>query len=477
MPEKTLVRWDYYLMNTNEYGNETIAAISTPLGEGGIGIVRLSGSESFQTVLKIFDCRKSNEPDYPRSRYLYYGTVKDLKGEIVDEVLVSFMPAPYTYTREDLVEINCHSGIINLRSILKIILTMGIRLAEPGEFTRRAFLNGRIDLSQAEAVISLIRARSEEAAKASLRTLQGMLAETVNDIRKRIIAIRAPIEAEIDYPEEFMDESPGKEETQQELLSIKSNLELLLNGVARSRAYQEGVAVAIIGKPNVGKSSLLNRLLGEQRAIVHELPGTTRDLLEGHLMLGGYPLRLIDTAGIQGSDDPVEQEGIKRALSVAAEVQLILLVIDGSLPFDRGIIKQLPPISRAQRVIVIINKSDLPQIVSADEVKENIGAAAVLVSALTGSGISLLEQTVADELDQQFGDISDSPILITVRQEEILNEALSGIRQAEAALLSEPVEIVSLNLQYVWSILGQITGDIAGDDLLDKIFSEFCLGK
>ncbi len=465
-------------MNDHEYRNDTIVAISTPLGEGGIGIVRLSGSESFRTVLKIFDCRKSNEQDYPRSRYLYYGTVKDLKGDIVDEVLVSFMSAPYTYTREDLVEINCHSGIINLRTILKIILTMGIRLAEPGEFTKRAFLNGRIDLSQAEAVISLIRARSEEAAKASLRTLQGMLAETVNDIRKRIIAIRAPIEAEIDYPEEFMDESPGNEEIRQELLSIKSNLELLLNGVARSRAHQEGVAVAIIGKPNVGKSSLLNRLLGEQRAIVHELPGTTRDLLEGFLMLGGYPLRLIDTAGIQGSDDPVEQEGIRRALSVAAEVQLILLVIDGSLPFDRDIIKQLTPISRSQRVIVIINKSDLPQIVSADEVKENIGAAAaVSVSALTGSGISLLEQTVADELDQQFGEISDSPILITVRQEEILNEALSGIRQAEAALLSEPAEIISLNLQHVWSILGQITGDTAGDDLLNKIFSEFCLGK
>jgi len=465
-------------MNTHEYGNETIVAISTPLGEGGIGIVRLSGSESFRTVLKIFNCRKSNEPDYPKPRYLYYGTVKDLKGETVDEVLVSFMPAPFTYTREDLVEINCHSGIFNLRTILKIILTMGIRLAEPGEFTKRAFLNGRIDLSQAEAVISLIRARSEEAAKASLRTLQGKLAETVNEVRERIIAIRAPIEAEIDYPEEFMDEPPGKKETRKELQSIKSNLELLLNGVARSRAYQEGVAVAIIGKPNVGKSSLLNRLLGEQRAIVHELPGTTRDLLEGRLMLGGYPLRLIDTAGIQGSDDPVEQEGIRRAVSIAAEVQLILLVIDGSLPFDRDIIKQLPLISREQRVIVIINKSDLPQIVSADEVKASIGAAAaVSVSALTGSGISLLEQTVADELDQHFGDISDSPMLITIRQEEILNEALSGIRQAEAALLSEPIEIISLNLQHVWSILGQITGDTAGDDLLDKIFSDFCLGK
>ncbi len=465
-------------MEAKKISDETIVAISTPLGEGGIGIVRLSGSESFPLVRKIFDCRKSTEPGYPKPRYLYYGTVKDQNGEIVDEALVSFMPAPYTYTREDLVEINCHSGVVNLRAILKLLLAMGIRLAEPGEFTKRAFLNGRIDLSQAEAVIGLIRARSEEATKASLRTLQGKLAETVNDIRNRIIAIRAPIEAEIDYPEEFMDELPAKETTLMELLAIKDKLEKLLQGVTRNRAYQEGVAVAIIGKPNVGKSSLLNRLLGDQKAIVHELPGTTRDLLEGSLTLGGYPLRLIDTAGIQGSDDPVELEGIKRARSVAAAAQLILLVIDGSLPFDLDIAKMISPISEEQRLIVIINKSDLPQIVTADVVKKQFGeVATVSVSALKGSGIPKLEQTVADRLDQHFGELSDSPILITFRQEEILMEALLGIRKAEGALLSEPAEITSLILQQIWLALGRITGDSAGDYLLDRVFSEFCLGK
>ena len=465
-------------MESKKVSNDTIVAISTPLGEGGIGIVRLSGSESFPVVRKIFDCRKNNEPGYPKPRYLYYGTVKDQNGEIIDEALVSFMPAPHTYTREDLVEINCHSGIINLRAVLKVLLAMDIRLAEPGEFTKRAFLNGRIDLSQAEAVIGLIRARSEEATKASLRTLQGVLAETINDIRDKIIAVRAPIEAEIDYPEEFVDELPTNEATQIELLAIKDMLETLLQGVTRNRAYQEGVAVAIIGKPNVGKSSLLNRLLGDQKAIVHELPGTTRDLLEGSLMLGGYPLRLIDTAGIQGSDDPVEVEGIKRARSVAAEAQLILLVIDGSLPFDPDIVKIISPISGEQRLIVIINKSDLPQIVTADEVKKQFGeVTSVSVSALRGSGIPLLEQAVADGLDQHFGELSDSPILITFRQEEILKEALLGIRQAEEALLSEPAEITSLMLQQVWLALGQITGDRAGDDLLDRVFSEFCLGK
>ncbi len=465
-------------MEAKEISSDTIVAISTPLGEGGIGIVRLSGSESFPLVHKIFNCRKSNEPGYPKPRHLYYGTVQDQNGEIIDEALVSFMPAPHTYTREDLVEINCHSGIINLRAVLKTLLAMGIRLAEPGEFTKRAFLNGRIDLSQAEAVIGLIRARSEEATKASLQTLQGKLAETVNDIRNRIVALRAPIEAEIDYPEEFMDELPANETTRAQLLTIRDQLEALLRGVSRNRAYQEGVTVAIVGKPNVGKSSLLNRLLGNQKAIVHELPGTTRDLLEGSLTLGGYPLLLIDTAGIQRSADPVELEGIKRARSVAAEAKLILVVIDGSLPFDREIVKLISPIDREQRLIVIINKSDLPQLVTADEVKKQIGEVAIVsVSALNGAGIPLLEQAVADGLDQHFGELSDSPILITFRQEEVLNEALRGIRQAEGALLSEPAEITSLILQQAWMALGQITGDTASDDLLDRIFSEFCLGK
>jgi tRNA modification GTPase len=461
-----------------EMKNDTIVAISTPLGEGGIGIVRLSGPESFTVVRKIFNCSKNSEPGYPKSRYLYYGTVQDLEGESIDEALVSFMPAPHTYTREDLVEINCHSGIINLRAVLKILLAMGIRLAEPGEFTKRAFLNGRIDLSQAEAVIGLIRARSEVATKASLQTLQGKLAEAVNDLRSRIIVLRAPIEAEIDYPEEFIDQPPFTEVAQSELLVIKDQLEALLKGVKRNRAYQEGVAVAIVGQPNVGKSSLLNRLLGDQKAIVHELPGTTRDLLEGSLTLGGYPLRLVDTAGIQESADPVELEGIKRARSVAAEAQLMLLVIDGSLPLESEMARLIPSVNGKQRLVVIINKSDLPQSVTADEVKKQFGSVAVVsVSALHGAGISLLEQAVAAELDQYFGDLSDSPILITFRQEEILNEALLGIRHAEKAILSEPAEITSLILKEVWLTLGQITGDTAGDDLLDRVFSEFCLGK
>ncbi len=458
--------------------SDTIVAISTPLGEGGIGIVRLSGPESFLAVCKIFNCLKSSEPGFPKPRYLYYGTLKDLKGETVDEALVSFMPAPYTYTREDLVEINCHSGIVNLRAILKTILAMGIRLAEPGEFTKRAFLNGRIDLSRAEAVIGLIRARSEEAAKASLRTLQGKLAETVENIRSRIIVIRAPIEAEIDYPEEFMDALPAGETIQSDLQAIKDQLEQLLKGITRNRAYQEGVAVAIIGKPNVGKSSLLNRLLGDQRAIVHEMPGTTRDLLEGYLSLGGYPLRLIDTAGIQGTADPVEAEGIKRARNVAAEAQLVLLVLDGSLPFDQDVAGLISSIGAGMNLIVIVNKSDLPQLVTESEVKRQFGEAAIVtVSALEGAGIPSLEQAVAERLDKHFGELSDSPMLITFRQEGILNEALIGIRQAEKVLFSEPAEIFSMLLQQAWSVLGQITGSAADEDLLDRVFSEFCLGK
>jgi len=391
---------------------------------------------------------------------------------------VSLMPAPHTHTREDLVEINCHSGIITLRNVLKIFLDMGIRLAEPGEFTKRAFLKGRIDLSQAEAVIALIRARSEAATKASLRALQGALAETVRDIRSRVNAIRAPIEAAIDYPEEFTEELPLTEETRVELQLIEDKLQNLLQGIARGRAYQDGVAAAIVGKPNVGKSSLLNRLLGEQKAIVHELPGTTRDLLDGVMTLGGYPLRLIDTAGIQGSADPVELEGMKRARSVAAKAQLVLLVIDGSVPFEPDIVGQILPLDRDQRLIIILNKSDLPQKVAPGHIKKYCGEVpSVSVSALQGAGLSALEQVVADELDQLFGPLSENPTLISIRQEEVLRECVSGIREAENALLSEPAEITSMLLQQVWHTLGQITGDTAGDDLLDLIFNEFCLGK
>jgi tRNA modification GTPase len=458
--------------------NDTIVAISTPLGEGGIGIVRLSGPEAFSAVQRVFKCAKCSEPGFPQPKYLYYGTINNLEGDAVDEALVSFMPAPYTYTREDLVEVNCHSGLINLKTVLKIFLATGVRLAEPGEFTKRAFLNGRIDLSQAEAVIGLIRARSEEATRASLRVLRGKLAGEVNSARDMILSLRAPIEASIDYPEEFLEEPPTIQDVEKKLTSIISLLKDLLKGVERSRACQEGVPVVIIGKPNVGKSSLLNKLLGEQKAIVHELPGTTRDMLEGYLNLGGYPLCLMDTAGIQGTVDPVEREGIERARAATEGARLILLVIDGSEKLDHELFNLVPGLSEEQRMLVILNKEDLPQQTNVEEIDRYLcGQKVVVLSALEGTGIDQLEQAVAAELDQLFGPAGESPILISVRQEEILNAAISNIEDALVSLQTGPVEITSLHLQLAWQKLGEITGDTVSDDLLDRVFKEFCLGK
>lgn len=458
--------------------NETIAAISTPLGEGGIGIVRLSGPDAYSIVFRIFECTKSSAESYPESRRLYYGSIFDKGGKIIDEVLVSFMAAPYTYTREDIVEINCHSGIFALRSILKLVLESGARLAEPGEFTRRAFIHGRIDLSQAEAVLSMIRARSEEAVHAAARTLRGELSQKIEQIRENIIDLRAPIEASFDYPEEFTNEDRESDFLLEALYELQEAIRSLLQGVERNRAYQEGVTVAIMGRPNVGKSSLLNALLKQQRAIVHEAPGTTRDLLEGYLNLGGYPIKLLDTAGIQGTSDPVELKGIERSHAAAAQAKMLILVLDGSAAWtemDQSIadMRQLE-----QGLVVVINKNDLDQKLSPEIITRQFPAEEIVrTAAIREEGIRQLEEAVTRQLDRVFGSESENLTIHSLRHEEVLCEALQYIESAAEAYSSQPLELVSLELQNAWNKLGEISGDTLGDKLLDKIFSEFCLGK
>lgn len=461
--------------------NDTIAAISTPLGEGGIGIVRLSGPDAYAIAGSLFHPSKLKKELYPEPRKLYHGLILDSTETIIDEVLVSFMPAPYTYTREDLVEINCHSGMYALRTILRLVLNTGARIAGPGEFTKRAFINGRIDLSQAEAVLSMIQARSEEAVKAAAKAMQGELTKKINEIRSEIINIRAPLEASIDYPEEYVGEEDlsGQEalETAIENLLLKTGN--LLEGIQRNRAYQEGVAVTIIGRPNVGKSSLLNALLKQQRAIVHEIPGTTRDLLEGYLNLGGYPIKLVDTAGIQGSNDPVEIEGIERSRRAAEEAKLILLVFDGSLPLSEQDLDIAKMPRDKQALVAVINKSDLEQrFVRADLEKVLPGAEIIITSALHEQGLSQLEEAVSRQLDLLFNnDAADNNYIFSIRHETVLSEASEIIKDALIIAQNQPIELVSLELQRAWEKLGEITGDRVNEDLLDKIFSEFCLGK
>lgn len=458
--------------------NDTIAAISTPLGEGGIGIVRLSGPDAYAIVKGIFECRKNAAQAYPEPRRLYYGSVRDRDGAALDEVLVSFMPAPHTYTREDIVEINCHSGIFALRAILKLVLECGARLAEPGEYTKRAFINGRIDLSQAEAVLGMIRARSEEAVKMAARTLDGELTQKIGEIRDRIIEVRAPLEASIDYPEEFTEEDYLEESLPEALKELLLKIRSLLEGVERSRSYQEGVSVAIVGRPNVGKSSLLNALLRQQKAIVHETPGTTRDLLEGYLNIGGYPIRLIDTAGIQGTDDPVEIKGMERSRAAASQARILIIVLDGSAGWT-DLDQEIADLKEAEQgLVVVINKKDLEQKLLVEIVKNNFpGGEIVETTAIAGDGIQQLEEAVTRQLDLVLGSGTENTIVFSLRHEEILMEALSNIEDAARAFKNQPVELVSLDLQNAWQKLGEITGDTLSEALLDRIFNQFCLGK
>lgn len=459
-------------------GNDTIAAISTPLGEGGIGIVRLSGPDAYATVDRIFACRKSKYTSYPEPRRLYYGSIQDHKGTLIDEVLVSFMPAPYTYTREDVVEINCHSGIFALRAILKLVLDSGARLAEPGEFTKRAFIHGRIDLSQAEAVLGMIRARSEEAVKAAALTLQGELTQKIEQIREKIIEVRAPIEASIDYPEEFTQDDASSNAMPESLMEIKAAISYLLQGVDRNRAYHEGVTVAIIGRPNVGKSSLLNALLRQQRAIVHEEPGTTRDLLEGYLNLGGYPIRLVDTAGIQGTADPVELAGIERSRTAAAQAKMLIAVFDGSVGWTEMDQEIAALRQTEQGRVVVINKKDLEPKLSPETFEKIFpGEEIVRTAAIREDGIEQLEEAVTRQLDLFLGPEAENTTVFLLRHEKILQEALISIENAIEAISNQPVELISLELQNAWQKLGEITGETLSESLLDKIFSEFCLGK
>jgi len=458
---------------------DTIAAISTPLGEGGIGIIKVSGPAAYCLGTKIFSPSHRNSPDhYPEPRRLYHGIIRDSANQVVDEVLVSFMPAPFTYTREDIVEINCHSGIFTLRTILQLVLENGARLAEPGEFTRRAFVNGRIDLTQAEAVMGMITARSEEATRLAARSLRGELSVRIEGIREHIIEMRAPIEAAIDYPDEYDDSPVEKELLKNRLSDLRDQLLNLLQGIERNRALQEGVSVAIVGRPNVGKSSLLNALLHQQKAIVHEKPGTTRDLLEGYLNLGGYPLRIIDTAGIQGTEDPVEKEGIERSRNAASEAKLLIVVLDGSAVWSEGDAEIADIKHSDQGLVIVINKQDLEQKIDLNEMQKYFNSGKLVrTAAVKEEGIKELEAAISDQLDQILSSPVESPVIVSIRHEEIVKDALHNIEDAIAAITTQPIELVSFELQNAWHKLGEITGATYSDALLDKIFSEFCLGK
>ncbi|MYV05868.1 tRNA uridine-5-carboxymethylaminomethyl(34) synthesis GTPase MnmE [Furfurilactobacillus milii] len=455
---------------------DTIAAISTPPGEGAISIVRLSGEEALATAEKVF---KGRDLSKVASHTINYGHIIDPDtNEEVDEVMVSVMLAPKTFTREDVIEINCHGGIVATNRILQLLLSHGARLAEPGEFTKRAFLNGRIDLSQAEAVMDLIRAKTDKSMKVALNQLDGDLAHLIRNLRQDILDVLAQVEVNIDYPEYDDVETMTTRLLLEKAKDVKARIADLLSTAQQGKVLREGLATAIVGRPNVGKSSLLNHLLHEDKAIVTDVAGTTRDVIEEYVNVKGVPLKLVDTAGIHDTTDKVEKIGVERSKQALAAADLVLLVINGSEPLtdeDRTLIKTTADSKR----IVILNKTDLPQQVDLTDLQKLVGDDAMIAtSVLTNAGMDQLEDKIANLF---FGGIENSQTTVMVtnaRHIGLLNQASQALDDVMSGIAAGmPVDLVQIDMTRAWDLLGEITGDSVQDELLTQLFSQFCLGK
>lgn len=457
---------------------DTIAAISTPIGEGGIGIVRLSGKDAIPIADKIFFSPKGRKLKDAKSHTVVYGFVIDpAKNEKIDEVLVTVMKSPKTYTREDVVEINCHGGMLPLRTTLQLLLREGARLAEPGEFTKRAFLNGRIDLSQAEAVIDVIRAKTEQAERFAFRQLEGRLSAKITDMRDKVTKLCIHIEAYIDFPEDEI-EIIEKGDLLDSMRSIECELQSISKRYDEGRFFREGVSTAIVGKPNVGKSSLLNAILQKDRAIVTEMPGTTRDVIEDYLNINGLPLRIMDTAGIRETHDLAETEGVRRSLKAIEGADIVLAVLDVSRPFDEAD-KEVIDRIKDKKAVIVINKADIESPAFGLHPSDFSPHSVVKVSALKGDGIDNLKNTIYS-LCITSGRASDTEdiIITNLRHRQSIDRALKSLNDAEDALKrNEPLEVVALFLRESLYSLGEIIGAITTEDILNKIFNEFCIGK
>jgi tRNA modification GTPase len=476
--------------------NDTIAAIATPPGVGGIGVVRISGSDAFKLVAPLLRLpgKETRIPPLPSSHLLTYRHIIDpTTQEVLDEVLVAFMRAPRTYTAEDVVEIQGHGGPLILQRILRTVLAQGARMANPGEFTLRAFLNGRIDLAQAEAIMDLIGAQTEAGLRLAMQQLRGRLSELVQEARHTVLGVIASIEASIDFPEEDVP-TPQPEVLAAQIRIAREQVGTLLSGSEQGRLYRQGVRTAIIGRPNVGKSSLLNALLRSERAIVTPIAGTTRDTVEEVANLRGIPLHLIDTAGITPTDDPVEQIGVRRSRTAAESADVILLVFDGSESLteqDRQVSDELQAMgfgtaspsdtssSHYRPVVVVMNKADRVQQVELHEVKRIWPHAPyVSTSTLTGEGLPALEEVIANLVLAGKILSSESVLVTSARHQEALRRASEHLESSLVSLEQQlPLDFVSIDLRVAYDVLGELTGETASDDLLDRIFSEFCIGK
>ncbi|MDC4184685.1 tRNA uridine-5-carboxymethylaminomethyl(34) synthesis GTPase MnmE [Loigolactobacillus coryniformis] len=455
---------------------DTIAAISTPPGEGAISIVRLSGEEALPIAEKIF---KGRDLQKVASHTINYGHIVDPEnGEVIDEVMVSVLRAPKTYTREEMVEINTHGGIVATNHVLQLLLSHGARLAEPGEFTKRAFLNGRIDLTQAESVMDLIRAKTDRAMQVAVNQLDGNLSRLIKNIRQEILDALAQVEVNIDYPEYDAVETMTTKILLEKATMVKKQIEQLLATASQGKVLREGLATAIVGRPNVGKSSLLNYLLHEDKAIVTDVAGTTRDVIEEYVNVRDVPLKLIDTAGIRETDDKVEKIGVERSKQAITQADLVLLILNNSEALtdeDRTLLAA----TQDKKRLVILNKTDLPVKLDEAELQQTVAPENIIaISALTATGVDQLEQRIADLFWGGIDNSQSTTLVSNARQIGLLNQAKQALDDVLAGIKAEmPVDLVQIDMTRCWDLLGEITGDAYQDELLNQLFSQFCLGK
>ncbi len=460
------------------YREETIAAIATPLGEGGIGIIKISGDRALEILKSIFVTKNHKKKPSWEPRKMFYGYIVHPEDQqMIDEVLAVYMKAPNTYTKEELVEIHCHGGMIPLRKILELVLAQGASSAERGEFTKRAFLNGRLDLSQAEAVMDLISAKTDISHEVALGQFEGNLSQEVTAIQDIIKDMLAHIEVSIDFSEEDIDEV-----TMEYLLSksmeAKGSILRLLQSAKTGKILREGLVTGIVGKTNVGKSSLLNALLRENRAIVTDIPGTTRDVIEEQLNVRGIPLKILDTAGIRETEDAVEKIGVQRSREIFKQADLVIFMIDASKKLDREDYDFLELI-KERRALVVINKTDLEEAIDVDKIKEIIGDKRLIrISLLKSSRLEELEDALEEMVYEGEGFSKEQPFITNTRHQQAVNAALQSVKEGISALEDRmPLDFVEVDFKNAWESLGEVTGDTVTEDILDHIFTNFCIGK
>ena len=455
---------------------DTIAAAATAMTASGIGIIRMSGPDSREIAGKIYRSKggKKKIEEVP-SHTIHYGFICDGE-EVIDEVLVMVMDGPRSYTGEDTVEIDCHGGVLAMKRVLETVIKYGARPAEPGEFSKRAFLNGRMDLSQAEAVIDIINAQNEYALKSSVSQLRGNIQRAVRKIREGIIYQIAFIESALEDPEHISIDGYG-ETLKTEVEKQKKEIQKLLDTVKEGRLLKEGIKTVIVGKPNAGKSSLLNLLVGEERAIVTEIAGTTRDILEETIVLSGISLRMIDTAGIRDTEDLVEKIGVGKAIEHAKDADLVLYVVDASVPLDEND-EEIIQIVREKKAVVILNKTDLEQVVSEEELRERTGQPVVAVSAKEQLGMDRLEQQIKEMFFEGELSFNDEIYITNIRHKTELEDAKKSLELVEQSIeMQMPEDFYSIDLMNAYEALGSIIGEAVGEDLVNEIFSKFCTGK